>query len=42
MADLVTVAGGLLVAMLVVGGIVYLVLGDSIDFEWGGKDKTRE
>lgn len=36
MADIVTVAGGLLVTMLVVGGILYLAFGRDIDFEWDG------
>lgn len=34
MADIVTVAGGLLVTMLAVGGIAYLALGGDLDFEW--------
>lgn len=34
MADIVTVAGGLLVTMFAVGGIAYLALGGDLDFEW--------
>jgi len=34
MADIITVAGGLLVTMLAVGGIAYVALGGDVDFEW--------
>ena len=42
MADLLTVAGGLLVAILVVGGIAYLALGDSLDPDAENGTESRE
>jgi hypothetical protein len=38
MADLITIASGLLGTMLVVGAIIYLVLG-GIEFEWNAESE---
>jgi hypothetical protein len=38
MADLITIAGGLLATMLVVGAIVYFALG-GVEFEWNADNE---